>query len=890
MKRKLAFTLAFLLAAFMCITGSAIDLSKSNAVSAAESSLRLEDLLDMEELYGWATVYGDGIGSVTGGGNASPQLVTTLAEFERLAGDNVPRVIVISGKITCGSYGTLIGNNKTIVGIDKNAEIYGGVRIHNANNIIISNLNMHGTWPNSGPDDCLEIKNSHHLWLNHLNIWDSTDGNMDITLGSDYITVSWCKFWYSPEAHDGVNPEQTHRLSCLIGSGTGHDDTDMDRLKVTYHHNWFADTLDQRMPRVMYGRSHIFNNYYSCKGNTYCIGADCYASVLVENNYFKDVKNPHQFSYDNGFPACIAARGNIYDNTSGKKDTGQHNEDSYTVPFETAPYDYWLNSAKDTAEIVQAYAGAQNMKDAKPEQLKNGSLVKGTADAKPSFTPIPSAAPNVTRNDNPITYDKAADAYVYHGQNSDGTNAFYEIDNPFKGYDFSETPSYSGGVPVWTKGATISYWVNLPSGALDAPVLNFNLLQDKQIERSDQVHYDKCKAYHKSDLSYSMGTKEIYVDEDGNEYTVLSGYGQNVCYHPDYPTSGCYSKSNAGGYYHVYKKGSDPSNAANWTYLNFIGNGYYENYSMLYDEEGGEKSKLKTVDIDGSLSLYASGTMGYRQDNWTGVQKNPNLPTYGSVIGAHIYNQFYYWGNGSQYTLKNSTKKTPVVNEKGKWHFVVVVIQNDWIQFYMDGMKIDTSYLNWWGSAINSNTASDSFNLGYGQKMNYRTTSKPAEIYSKGKTILDFISDEDTVLTVGGIGAGAKALGQNTIKTEDKTQVKNLQFYTIPVSSNCILKDKIDLSLLPEQPPKQTDAPSSSESPKPANTEKPPIQTTAPMLYGDVDEDGEINLSDALMALKAALRIITLSDSQKALCDINQDGMINLSDAQKILKLSLGIE
>lgn len=121
-----------------------------------------------------------------------------------------------------------------------------------------------------------------------------------------------------------------------------------------------------------------------------------------------------------------------------------------------------------------------------------------------------------------------------------------------------------------------------------------------------------------------------------------------------------------------------------------------------------------------------------------GFQKNPYLSSYGSVIGAHIDNQFYYWGNGSQYSLKNSTKKTPVVNKKDEWHFVVAVIQNDWIQYYMDGQKLDASYLNWSGNAINSNTASDSFNLGYGQKMNYRTTKKSADIYANGMTVLDF--------------------------------------------------------------------------------------------------------------------------------------------------------
>ncbi len=759
----------------------------------SQSIPELSSLLRMDELSGWAAMAGEGLEGVTGGGNASPQIVTTLEEFTELAGDDIPRVLIVSGKISCTSYGISIGSNKTIVGLDENATIYGGIRIHNKSNIIVSNIKFEGTWPNSGPDDCVEVKNSHHLWFNHLDVWNSTDGNMDITLGSDYVTVSWCKFWYSDDANDGTAPEQTHRLSNLIGSGTGHDDTDMGKLRVTYHHNWFAENLDQRMPRVMYGRAHIYNNYYSCQGNSYCIGADCYASILVENNYFDKVKNPHQFSYGTGFPSCITVRGNVYNKTSGKKDSGQGDEKGYAVPFEHAPYDYKLNTAKETPEVVKAYAGTVNMSDAStiPEKWKTASTVAGQEETIPQRDPVEEIE-ETSANDNPITYDAASKTYTYNGLNSDNTNAYYTLENPFAGRDYSETPLYVDGKPVWTKGATISYWVKVPSGVTDAPVLNFNL-KERQVERGDLVKYNLCQNYSASDPTYSMGTQLTYVDEKGKEYQVLEGYGENVCANPSYPRAGYYYATDAGGAYRVYRKGTDSSQESNWTYLNYIGQGIYEEYGHRFEEAGGEKSQIKEADVKGSLSLYASGSMGYRQDNWTGIQKNPNSYSYGSVIGCHIYNQFYYWGNGGHYQLKNSTLKTPVMAEKGTWHFVVAVIQNDWIQYYMDGKKMSVDYLNWWGSAINSNTASDSFNLGYGQKMNYKGYV-PAAIYQNGKTILDFISDEDTVLTIGGMGYGATVLGQNTITTGNGVQVKDVQFYFATVDEACIQKDSIDFT------------------------------------------------------------------------------------------------
>lgn len=869
MKKKIALLLSVVLvfaAVFMDT-----DMSGVQTVSAATTP-KLEELLNMDELCGWATVSAEGLDGVTGGGNATPQVVTTMEEFETLASDNIPRVIVVSGTITCGSYGARVGSNKTIVGIDENATIYGGIRMDNASNTIISNLNMQGCWPNNGPDDCLQIKNCHHLWLNHLNIWNSWDGNVDITLGSDYITVSWCKFWYTNETNDGTDPEQDHRLSCLVGSGTGHDDTDMDKLKITYHHNWFADNVHERMPRVMYGRSHIYNNYYSCRGNLYCIGADCYASILVENNYFDRVNNPHQFSYGTGFPSSIVARGNKYSNTSGKRDTGQGSTTGgYAVPFETTVYDYYRHDAEDIPEIVQKYTGPQDMSDASvfKGEMARVTQVAGVEDTVPDLPEFEQET-QTSVNDNPITYNAATDTYTYHGTNSDGTNGYYTIKNPFARKDYSETPTYSNGKPVWTKGATISYWVKVPTGATDAAVLNFNLKHDRQMERSDAVKYNLCQNYSETDNTYSMGTKLTYVDENGKEYTALKGYGINVQYNPNYPKEGYYTPDSSGGAYKVHLKGTDASVASNWTYLNYIGAGLYEEYSRKFDEAGGENSKIKEAKISGSLSLYASGSMGYRQDNWTGLQMNPNLYSYGSVLAAQIYNQYYYWGNGSDYTLKGSTLLTPVMSKKNEWHFVVAVIENDWIQYYMDGTEMTTDYLNWWGNAINVNTASESFNLGYGHRKNYKSYT-PTAINATGMTILEFISDPNTILTVGGMGACAENLGQNTIGTPSGTQVKNIQFYYTAVDKKCILEDKIDLSLAESK-------------------EEAPDKIGAAYSRGDTDGDGFIDIFDIQALQKHILELSFLTGDAFEAGDVNQDGIIDIFDIQKIQKHILELE
>jgi len=113
----------------------------------------------------------------------------------------------------------------------------------------------------------------------------------------------------------------------------------------------------------MYGQGHIFNNYYSATGNSYCIGVGSYGMALIENNYFKEVKSPHMFMYD--VYCDITARGNIYDKTTGKKDSGRGGTravsgQAFAVSaFIDAPYNYKLDKAEDVPSIVSRLAGNQ---------------------------------------------------------------------------------------------------------------------------------------------------------------------------------------------------------------------------------------------------------------------------------------------------------------------------------------------------------------------------------------------------------------------------------------------------------------------------------------------------------------------------------------------------
>ncbi|MES9539608.1 cellulose binding domain-containing protein [Actinomadura sp. NPDC000600] len=302
-------------------------------------------------LSGWAAVAGAGRNSTTGGGDATPQTITTLGDLQKYAGDSTARVLRISGTINTGTSAVNIASNKTLVGADKNATIQGGLNIESGHsNIIVRNLNIRGPGYGHYPADTLAARGSDHLWFDHLNVQDAGDGLLDLTKGSDFLTVSWVKFWYTDR-------NNSHRFASLISAGADHDSTDAGKENATFHHNWFAELVDQRMPRMLFGKGHVYNNYYTATGNTYAVGVGALASVLIENNYFKGTHNPHQFMYDR--PSYITARGNAYDNTSGKRDSGAGGTGGGVTPFTNPPYSYKPDTAADVPGIVSRCAGPQ---------------------------------------------------------------------------------------------------------------------------------------------------------------------------------------------------------------------------------------------------------------------------------------------------------------------------------------------------------------------------------------------------------------------------------------------------------------------------------------------------------------------------------------------------
>jgi pectate lyase len=121
---------------------------------------------------------------------------------------------------------------------------------------------------------------------------------------------------------------------------------------VTFHHVWWADNVDQRMPRIRYGKIHILNSLYTAAGNNYCIGVGQGASVRNENNVFIDVRTPVNTTSFVDAASTVTSVGNIYTNTSGQGVT------DIGTAF-TPPYSYTPEPASSVEAAVRSGAGPQ---------------------------------------------------------------------------------------------------------------------------------------------------------------------------------------------------------------------------------------------------------------------------------------------------------------------------------------------------------------------------------------------------------------------------------------------------------------------------------------------------------------------------------------------------
>jgi pectate lyase len=300
------------------------------------------------DVNGWASVSGSGVSTTTGGGNATPVVVTSASAFQTAASGTTARVIEVSGTIT-GDF--KIGSNKTIYG-RSGAKLKGSLVIEGQTNVIMRDLRIEG-WNCADTTSCgdgrdaITVRGSHHLWFHHLDISDGSDGNLDMVKGSDFITVSYCKFHYS--ANRAPNTGDPHRFSNLLGSSNS-DTIDAGKLRVTFHHNWWGNGVKARSPYVRFGKVHLYNNLFTFTGNDSAVQVGYEAKVILQNNAFYGTKDPTKLTDTASSGTSVRHSGNLFVSTTGK-----HPIDSGTT-F-TPGYAFTLDAASTVRTNVEAKAG-----------------------------------------------------------------------------------------------------------------------------------------------------------------------------------------------------------------------------------------------------------------------------------------------------------------------------------------------------------------------------------------------------------------------------------------------------------------------------------------------------------------------------------------------------
>ncbi len=324
--------------------------------------------------------YGEG---TTGGGNATPVLVSTFAEAEAAladyrsafkGGEQTSLVIRYTGRFDYSSITDVCVQhtlesqvlqikemeNVTFEGASGSSANF-GIKINRAKNVIVRNMTM-GLLPGGGDSDAITLEGNgtsgdvEHVWIDHNELFSSTkddcdgagdtefDGLIDIKSGARYITVSY-------------NFLHDHQKVGLIG----HSDSEMSDRYVTFHHNWYENVVS-RTPLHRYGYIHLFNNYYDHILDS-GINVRMNGVALIEANFFENAQNPVTSRY-----SPEAGSWELRDNYLGAGITWSTSDDTLanaeswesttTFPANELTYSYVPNEARCVKKVVTAHAGA----------------------------------------------------------------------------------------------------------------------------------------------------------------------------------------------------------------------------------------------------------------------------------------------------------------------------------------------------------------------------------------------------------------------------------------------------------------------------------------------------------------------------------------------------
>lgn len=273
-----------------------------------------------------------------------------------------------------------IPSNTTLIGVAPGAGfVNASLVVANASQVIIRNLALRnpcdvaprwdphdgarGNW--NAAYDAISVSASRHVWIDHNSFTDAPltddllavehgmtrqchDGALDITNGSDFVSVSYNRF-------------ALHQKNILVG-GSDRATGDAGRLRVSFKANLF-EHVAERAPRVRYGQVHLLNNFHvgdrshPVYRHGYSVGVAFGARVRSDANAYRVAgadRCAHivrKFEATAGNPGTYADAGSLL-NGAPLRDCPFSAEADWRVPYPFAPL-----PAADVPRHVLDHAG-----------------------------------------------------------------------------------------------------------------------------------------------------------------------------------------------------------------------------------------------------------------------------------------------------------------------------------------------------------------------------------------------------------------------------------------------------------------------------------------------------------------------------------------------------
>lgn len=421
--------------------------------------------------------------NVTGGGNATPTLVSSENALKNALNSN-NKVIIITANITVTNHISSDKSNLTIMALpgkklisNIQTQSESGILYLKGNNLILRNITFEGpgAYDIDGWDNlCLD--GATNVWVDHCDFQDGCDGNFDIKANADNITVTWCRFSYlkAPRARecdlsDAECQKLTddHRFSNLIGSSSTQKPSD-GKYNITYAFCWWDEGCRQRMTRCRNCELHFLNCYWNSSVADYYVGPEN-AKCYFEGCTFAGKANSpskiwSEFNGSTNYCTFVNCTGNLPSNSSTPVAAPTYSYDQLSA---AVAKNYVINSscgAGATLTVTNAAAVSSSCDGEEPVTPADTTIASGEYCIDLSLGEEPNIYNNgiptecglvaITTNMTKSTWDQG---YINFGGNAD------YITFDFSAYDATITSvSFDVTIPNWaTNKNTVDYhWNN----------------------------------------------------------------------------------------------------------------------------------------------------------------------------------------------------------------------------------------------------------------------------------------------------------------------------------------------------------------------------------------------------------------------------------------------